>query len=117
MALLYILYRLLVPLIQNPSTPASAYLGVGACYDINNEISSPSSAVNSVEAICPTSWGPEERAVCAAATEVVRRLLWLFRAEVCRYLEGLCNRGLWPTKDCEALYLHSQAAGSATAVL
>lgn len=116
-ALLYMLYTLLVPLIQNPSTPAAAYMGLGACYGISSSSSSPHSGVSSIAAKHYTSTGKQGFALSSAVAGLVRRVVQVLQAEVCWQLEGLCSSRLWPAKDCDVLFLHNASNSFVTTVM
>jgi hypothetical protein len=102
--LVYLAYVLVVrPIAQQPSTPAAAVLGVGACY-------SSGSAGGSDGAATMFTASPGGLIVSAALwfASLPVLLLGFMHAAVCNELRTACQEppyGFWPwPQDCTALF-------------
>lgn len=112
-ALLYLMYVLLVPLIQSPYTPATAYMGVGACYGVSRNSSSLFGSTltdSSGWKFSSSSSGDHEGGVLfKAVARLVGGMAGSVKTYVCGELDALCGLNVWFAADCDMLFLHSPA--------
>jgi hypothetical protein len=104
----YLAYVLVLrPIAQNPSTPAAAVLGIGACYS--------SGTANGAAAAATVS--SQGGLIVSAVLWLVNLPVWFMgwlKAEVCSGLRAACQEpphGFWWPQDCAALFQHPSGLG------
>jgi hypothetical protein len=101
--LAYLAYTLVLqPIAQNPSAPAAAVFGAGACF--NSSSSSSGSTVSGHVGLLFSAllW------MCSLPVRLLGRL----KADLCQELLGACQDGMWLAEDCTALFQQPDAGAT-----